>query len=31
VATDGSNMAKLFDLPGAPTSPWNEDKISWGP
>jgi eukaryotic-like serine/threonine-protein kinase len=31
MATDGSGLAKLFDLPGPPTSPWNEDKISWGP
>jgi hypothetical protein len=31
VNTDGSGLSKLFNLPAAPTSPWNDDSLSWGP
>jgi Tol biopolymer transport system component len=31
VKLDGSGLTKLFDLPVAPTAPWYEDSMSWGP
>jgi serine/threonine-protein kinase len=31
VDVDGSGLTQLFDLPSAPTSPWELDSISWGP
>jgi hypothetical protein len=31
VRVDGSGVTKLFNLPGAPTAPWYEDSMSWGP
>lgn len=31
VNLDGSGLTKLFDLPGQPTAPWHEEKITWGP
>jgi hypothetical protein len=31
VNLDGSGTTRLFALPGPPTTPWNEEKISWGP
>ncbi|MGD2205905.1 MAG: protein kinase [Anaerolineae bacterium] len=31
VNKDGSNLTKLFALPGPPTQPWYKDSMSWGP
>jgi hypothetical protein len=31
VGLDGTGLTKLFDLPAAPTAPWNDESISWGP
>jgi Tol biopolymer transport system component len=30
VKPDGTGRTKLFDLPGAPTNPWEQERISWG-
>jgi serine/threonine protein kinase len=31
VKLDGTGLTKLFNFPAPPTSPWQEDSISWGP
>jgi serine/threonine protein kinase len=31
IKLDGTGLTKLFNLPAPPTSPWQEDSISWGP
>jgi serine/threonine protein kinase len=31
VKVDGTGLTKLFSLPAAPTAPWHEESISWGP
>ncbi|MBN1659277.1 MAG: protein kinase [Anaerolineae bacterium] len=31
VALDGSAPVKLFNLPAAPTQPWYDESMSWGP
>jgi TolB protein len=31
VGRDGTGLAKLFNLPAAPTGNWTEEHISWGP
>ena len=31
VKVDGTGLTKLFKLPGAPTAPWNNERMSWGP
>lgn len=31
VRLDGSSPTKLFDLAAAPTAPWYEESMSWGP
>jgi Tol biopolymer transport system component len=31
VRLDGSGLVRLFALPAAPTAPWQEERMSWGP
>jgi predicted Ser/Thr protein kinase/outer membrane biosynthesis protein TonB len=31
VKVDGTGLTKLFKLPAAPTAPWNDECMSWGP
>jgi eukaryotic-like serine/threonine-protein kinase len=31
VRPDGSGLVRLFELPSAPTSPWEDERMSWGP
>ena len=31
VRPDGSGLVRLFGLPSAPTAPWQDERMSWGP